>query len=380
MARLKLDPATLLEDEGSRVKRITEETGESADRIGRLPEGVAETAFQDGVIIQLHCQWWRGHKVLRPEDLGMSPTKEVREFLAEAVALGGKRMLPREILGKLKSCEVRGRQALSRCSFPTLYGSFVPCTTYGTWRAAFETCRDDFLAVRDDILARHDEIVEEIRQMWAEAAPRLWKMANGQRPLPPNYAADTGDRVARQIRSPEDIMDSFAYYQTLQLVPIPSEAQVDALKAEQVGRARRLGEERAAAVMDFERDLAAEYAAKNQQVKLFVDGIQEQIASAICELATDVHNSIAKQASLPERTVGKLRRLVDRARQLNFINDPVAEEWLGRITSEMDSKAVTAESLQKVLRAVQAEAKPEIAEARRADASFSLVLQLDDAE
>ena len=369
---MNLNPDRLLLDAEERNERIEKQVG----RVDRLRQDVVSSAFNDGVIVQIHCSWWRGFKVLQPEDLGMQPTKAVREFLREAVTLGGKRLLPRELAGKLKSCEVRGRKALAESSFKTLFGAFVPCTTYATWKEKFTGLQDEFYGLRDHILEEHDTIVKEIRERWLVNAPKLWRMANGKKTMPAEYATTTADRVAAQVRSRDDIMASFSYTQEVHLVPIPSEAQVDALRAEAADRARRLGKERAALVEAFEADIQTEMSGRRQQLVACVDGLQSQLSEAVCSMAVEVHNTVAGKTSVTQPTADKLRRLMTRIKDLNFVDDPQVNEWLGTIETTLEAKEVTPDSLTAALKKVAEASKEDLDAIRQNDASFSLVIPL----
>ena len=376
-AKRKLNTEGLIEKSKGRKQRIKETVGEDADHLSRLDTSTVLTAYQDGVLVNLHVRWWRGYKTLTPEDLGMRPTAEAREFLKKAVNLGGKRMLPARTLSRLKSLEVLGRQALNTYSFNTFYGSFVPCTVYEDWKTEYERLRKEFLSIRDDIYENYDDIVEEMRAMWLENAPTLYRMANRKK-LPDGYAEETADRIVSQIRSREEIYQSFQYEQALTLVPIPSEAKADLLEAEHLERISRYGKDRANQLESFQHDLESEFSQRKQRMTDFVSGIQGQISEEICKMASEVHNAIQGKGTVYARTATKLRRLVDKARSLNFIQDPSVEEWLSSVDKVINNAEVTPEELSKVLRTVSSAARNELDEVKKEDPSFSLVLSIND--
>lgn len=370
MADLSL--ARLLSDVAEREHRIKEAVGP----VARLPEDVISAAYGDGVLVQLHVSWWRGFKVMTPADLGMEPTEAAQVFLNKAVTLGGKRLLPKEVTGRLKTLEVMGRDSLKRHSFRTLFGDFVPCTAYSAWKEKYARYRDEFYELVNEVVDKYDEVVAAVRESWVEGAPELYRMARGGEP-PPGYAEETAGRVVSQIRSPGELLNSFSYEQELRLVPIPSETQVDMLKTEQAKRVNRLGAERAKLVEEFNRDIAREFEGRKAKVIDFVGGIQQEIAGKLIEICDGVSGTLNGKVSIPNQTADKLRRLIGEARALNFVDDAVTNKRLDAIEAELDRKEVGVEKLQSTLRAVGAQAQEDIESMRKVRSAGAFVLEID---
>ena len=376
-SRLRLSTAALaaaVDQAEQREATIVAAVGSTA---ARLDSSLVSAAYQAGVLVQLHVCWWRGFKVLKPEDLGMHPAKAVKAFLDEAIHLGGKRLLPKEILSRLKSLEVMGRATLAELSFETLFGRFVPCTAYGEWKRRYAEYQEQFYTVRDRILTDHDAIVDEIRRAWLDNAPRLYRMANA-RSAPAGWADEVANRIAGQVRSRDEIEETFRYEQELRIVPIPSEAEVDALRAEQVNRARRLGADRAALVDEFDRDLQTELGKRKDHVLGFVEGIQQQVFDAIGKLAAETHATLSGSKGVPTRTVDRLRRLTGQLRSMNFMQDPKVTDWLDQIDTDATAPELSSERLLTTLRVITDQAGAELEQARKVNVSYRMVARLQD--
>ena len=230
------------------------------------------------------------------------------------------------------------------------------------------------------MIVRHAEVVEEMRQMWLDLAPKLWRMANGERTLPDGYGERTAERMAAKVLSPAKLAEGMAFEQTVRIVPIPAEAQADMLAQERLRRERRLGADRAALVHDFERDLEVIYADRRKDVVAFADAVASQMAGSIATLCAEIHAALQGKAVVGSRTAEKLRRLIADVRALNFVDDALTSQRLDLLVRAVDAKDVTPASLAKALEKVHEAATRDMAEDVRKDESFALVWRLDDEE
>ena len=60
-------------------------------------------------------------------------------------------LLPAQTLRALEAVESRARKVLIRSGFKTVWGTFVPVTSYREFRQEMDLCRDDYFALRDEI-------------------------------------------------------------------------------------------------------------------------------------------------------------------------------------------------------------------------------------
>ena len=343
--------------------------------VERLSQDIVSAAYGDGVLVDLAVRRGSVTERLKPEDLGLAPTQETEKKLRDAAALGSKLLLPREIVGRLKAIEQAGRTSLKRRSFRTLFGHFVPCTAYAAWKEDYERLRKEFYDVRNDAIARHGEIVEDMRKLWLELAPELYRDANKGEDPPEGHAERVADRMAAKVLSPQRIADGFEFEQSVRLVPIPSAAEADMLAQDRLRRARRMGDERAALVEEFEADLESVYADRRKNVEDFAASMQAQLAEAVASLCREAHGALKGRKAIPVKTADKLRRLLVDAKTLNFMDDAAMAERIASVESALEASDVTPTTLARTLEAVHAEA---IQEVERSDDSFELVWRLDD--
>src|SRR4051812_19080371 len=84
---------------------------------------------REGVLIKVSVSYWRGHKKLRAEDIGL----EKKQLSDRLISLGHKRLLPKEALAGLVLVEGRAHSLIDGNTFPFLngLGHFVPNSKLG---------------------------------------------------------------------------------------------------------------------------------------------------------------------------------------------------------------------------------------------------------
>ena len=78
--------------------------------------GLLSILTREGVLIKVSVSYWRGHKKLRPEDIGLG-RKNVSDRL---ISLGHKRLLPKDCLQELALIEGRAHALVETNTFPFL--------------------------------------------------------------------------------------------------------------------------------------------------------------------------------------------------------------------------------------------------------------------
>jgi len=109
-----------------------------------------------------------------------------------------------------------------------------------------------------------------------------------------------------------------------------------------------------------------------------VDSIQTEISTNIHSMAEEIDAAISKRGAILPKTTKKLRRLIDNARALNFIEDPAANDWLDKIETSLNQQSVDPLALRGVLQKVRNQAAKDIEQHKKTDASFAMVLQIND--
>ena len=76
------------------------------------------TLTREGVLISVSVRYWRAHKKLKAEDIGLEPDK----VSARLISLGHKRLLPKEATAALALVESRAHALVEANTVPFLNG------------------------------------------------------------------------------------------------------------------------------------------------------------------------------------------------------------------------------------------------------------------
>jgi hypothetical protein len=82
------------------------------------PNPLLATLTREGVLISVSVRYWRAHKKLKAEDIGLEPDK----VSARLISLGHKRLLPKEATAALALVESRAHSLVEANTFPFLNG------------------------------------------------------------------------------------------------------------------------------------------------------------------------------------------------------------------------------------------------------------------
>ena len=261
---------------------------------------------QEGVLINVSIRYWRGRKKLAPEDLGLSQD-QVSERL---IALGHKRILPREALAGFALIESRAHALVENNTFSFLGGlaRFVPNAKLGEIREKLEVLETEFLTEKQAFLDRYEERRATAIQEWRQFAPKV----NAD---PHRLAA----AVEEAFPSPIKLEQSFAFETRLFQIALPESMQEEAssfAEQEAVAQAR---ERAAREATDKLRHDTEEFVAD------CVATLREQTA----KLCTDMLASIGDvKCGVHQKTLNRLNRFIDRFKELNFANDTELEAQL----------------------------------------------------
>ncbi len=133
--------------------------------------GLLDALTREGVLIDVSVRYWRAAKKLRPEDLGLDPTR-VTERL---ISLGHKRLLPRDALSGFALIESRAHALVEASTFPFLGGiaHFLPNAKLPEVTARLDALEREFTSAREAFLGQYSDLRAQAAREWWEAARRL---------------------------------------------------------------------------------------------------------------------------------------------------------------------------------------------------------------
>ena len=126
---------------------------------------------QKGVLISVSVRYWRACKKLNPEDLGLS-RDQVDDRL---IALGHKKLLPREALKTLSVLESRAHALVAESTFPFLNGvaHYLPNTKLELAMTNLNALKAEFEQRHLEFLGQYEELKRSALREWRETAAGL---------------------------------------------------------------------------------------------------------------------------------------------------------------------------------------------------------------
>src|SRR5438105_994242 len=128
---------------------------------------------REGVLIKVSVSYWRGHKKLKAEDIGL----EKKQLSDRLISLGHKRLLPKEALSGLALIEGRAHALIEGSTFPFMngLGHFVPNTNLGEITSKLEELEKEFWGAKNIFLKKYSSLRESASKEWRKLAEKLVK-------------------------------------------------------------------------------------------------------------------------------------------------------------------------------------------------------------
>ncbi len=111
-------------------------------------DGLLSILTREGVLLKVSVSYWRGHKKLRPENIGL----ERKNLSDRLISLGHKRLLPKDALASLALIEGRAHALVEANTFPFLngLGHFLPNSKLAEVTGKLEELQTEFWAAGAD--------------------------------------------------------------------------------------------------------------------------------------------------------------------------------------------------------------------------------------
>ena len=279
--------------------------------------GLLPVLMREGVLLKVSISFWRGHKKLRPEDIGL----EKRDLSDRLISLGHKKLLPKEALAELSLIEGRAHALVEANTFPFLNGiaHFLPNARLAEVNQKLEELEDAFWVAKARFLKKYSSLRQSASKEWREMAEKLVK---------------DPDRLVATIDASfpyPNQMDRFYGFNT-QFFQI---AMPQNLAAELVD----VGDQQA--LVDARQKAAEDASAKIRNgVESFVAdcvaSLREQTAQLCEDMLRSINNS---ETGVHQKTLNRLVRFIDQFKQMNFVNDWEMEQQLEAVKSQLLTKS-----------------------------------------
>ena len=271
---------------------------------------------REGVLINVSVRYWRGTKKLKAEEVGLNPA----DISDRLIALGHKRLLPKEATAALALVESRAHAFIESNTFPFLnsLAHFVPNTKLAEVTTKLKELEKEFWAAKAQFVEHYTALRESAINEWREMAKKLVSdpeplLATIEASFPPAPKLERSfgfDMQLFQVSAPERL--------GLDLVALADQEHIIA--------AREQAAQDAAAKIRSETDAF---------VADCVASLRQQTAQLCEEMLSSIRSS---ETGVHQKTLNRLVRFIDQFKQMNFANDTVMEAELQKAREELLSK------------------------------------------
>ena len=271
---------------------------------------------REGVLIKVSVSFWRGHKKLRPEDIGL----ERKHLSDRLISLGHKRLLPKDCLQALSLIEGRAHAIVESNTFPFLngLGHFLPNAKLAEVTGKLEELQNEFWAAKAQFLEKYSSLRESASEEWRKMAEKLVK---------------DPDLLVAQIEASFPLhnqMDQYFGFD-IQLFQI---ALPQRMSAELVSASEHQ------AVIEARQKAAQEAGQKiRSDVESFVGDCVASLREQTAQLCRDMLSSInGCETGVHQKTLNRLVKFIEQFKSMNFANDQVMEAQLENVKKELLTK------------------------------------------
>ncbi len=278
--------------------------------------GLLSILTREGVLLKVSVSYWRGHKKLRPEDIGL----ERKNLSDRLISLGHKRLLPKDALASLALIEGRAHALVESNTFPFLngLGHFLPNSKLAEVTRKLNELQTEFWAVKKAFLEKYSSLRQSASKEWRKMAEKLVKdpdqlVATIEASFP--YAGQMDRYYGFDIQ-----LFQIALPQHMAAELVSASEQQAVIEARQRA-AQEAGQRIRSGVESFVADCVA--------------SLREQTAQLCEDMLSSINGS---ETGVHQKTLNRLVRFIDQFKSMNFVNDRVMEQQLEGVKKELLSK------------------------------------------
>lgn len=262
--------------------------------------------FTTGSLVSLQISQWTGITKLKPADLGLENTEEIKTALS---SLGYERLVRKETIDPIRKTEMDSRRIVASLSipFPLISGAFfIPQENREELEKKLAEQQENFYEMVTEFCENYDENLEEIKPILYQAILQITKKEK--------IAAKAINRISNKAPSIMEIADKFLFDWNLFSIDVP--------------RDEKVGEE-ADLVLDMVKQMSASLRQEvMDKVKNLIEitkkqtkrGYRKKISERSSQSAKDLIEKIRKLNVFGDKTLNFVLAELERA-VLYYVND-----------------------------------------------------------
>jgi hypothetical protein len=309
--------------------------------------------FDDGIVCELHCQYWSAEVQLKPRDLGLDPAK-----VSKAFSLGRKDLIPDEVMVKFRSNESAARALMDKNSFQFRLGRSARFLTYAKIDETIipiEDLIEERKQLVRDLVANYETYKEQMRPIYIEAAEKAFDnlkaggvlefSIEGLEAEKQAFINTYLEQINRLYPTAESLLDKFKMWievwpsieiakTSIQVAGNTSaEAlrnQVDASTAQMRNDLAEQAEEKVKRTVDIERYKAE----TTDRIRRYTDDVVAALRQQTRDLCDEVAENIRSGQVVTGRTYNRIKNFMEHFKKMNFVGDKAVEEQLDNFKKE----------------------------------------------
>jgi hypothetical protein len=281
--------------------------------------------MQQGVIVNLDISYWRGMAKLDQNLLGINFDSSMNKFLSNYIKLGSCKIFPADLLRDINICAAEAKKNLKENSFDTVWGRFVPYSSFASWKEKNDQIQEKFMAFPERIIFEYESIIDEVKLQYVSLAEDVWKRVNKKEKTPDLFITTFVNKVAGLIPSREEIVGSFEYNVGYYTIPLPAFIAQNIKIKDEITKEIELENYNKELEKSTRREIASFYV---DQKKTLLDGFLNAtigyLRKYILEICDTVMQSLSGKKEddmTTANTINKINTMIQKVSKLNFYND-----------------------------------------------------------
>ena len=248
-----------------------------------------------GVCVALRVRFFRGTKVIDPDELRIPPEVKSSDEFRRLFSLGRKSIAPARNVSAARGCETAARQAISEASYDTPFGRFVPRAAWRELAAVLAQHEVRFWSLLDQLVGSYEESRGEVLAGYRQAFKEFQ--------LAPEILDAMLEAIEHAWPSPADLRSSTRW-------------QVAVYRIETENLAA------GAAPADVKDEIAATYEREaGATASSSLETIAAQFREVVGQWAAKVAKLLEGREKIPIRTELAMRRAIHAFERLDILGD-----------------------------------------------------------
>ncbi len=314
---------------------VVKDTSISKSQLKEHTENWVVALMEKGIVVNIDMKRWRANSKINPDEVGLDyKNVEFCKYEDDYMTLGYKKLLPKKVLKEISKIETKSRKNLKDRSIKTVWGYFVPHTSFVEWKKVNDELRQDFFNMAEQISVRWKDISEEVCDDYTKFITSVYsEKISGQQLTETVTSLLSGFKSL--IISPDEFKRTFEYETYFSYIPLPSFVKKELLEAEKIDAERHLLESE----VEMKEQLQVEFMAKkSKQIDEFLQATAGAIGESTSRIVEEVRIAIGTDG---EREVSpvikkKLLKLIDNIRTFDLYQEKNTVDCLNQL--EIDLK------------------------------------------